>query len=577
MNQISFDEMLYSKYQITKPIRLIELFAGVGSQSMALRNLGVEFEHYKMVEFDKYPVASYNAIHNTNFEPSDITKVSGKELNIVDTNIYEYIMTYSFPCQDLSIAGLQRGMKKGTSTRSGLLWEVERLLNESEELPQVLLMENVPQVIADANIEDFKKWQQFLESKGYKNFTKVLNAKSYGIPQNRERCFMVSILDQNAYYKFPEPIKLHYTVKDLLEDVVDERFYINGEKVEKLLSSLFMKDENYNRFFSQALETLRNNECEEGDIIDAYNKKVNKTGNSPTITTRPEGFKTAILVVDVTINEPKEKDISNCIKARYDCGISNQRSDGTMVVEPKVNCLNTKDEKGKQPHQHDRIYDTNGLMTSLMAEQNGRFNILEPKVKQVGNLVDTGNWDNAQRGRVYSADGISPSLNTVGGGGLEPKMIVASRGRNPNNPSDRTAGTQLEQRLEPNLDGCSNTLTTVQKDILVLIKQATDKGYIECENGGVADLSYPTSKTRRGRVQENGTVSPTITATETGVCKIEDYRVRKLTPKECWRLMGFTDADFSKAEEVNSNSQLYKQAGNSIVVNVLEPIFKEMM
>jgi len=521
MNQISFDEMLYSKYQITKPIRLIELFAGVGSQSMALRNLGVEFEHYKMVEFDKYPVASYNAIHNTNFEPSDITKVSGKELNIVDTNIYEYIMTYSFPCQDLSIAGLQRGMKKGTSTRSGLLWEVERLLNESEELPQVLLMENVPQVIADANIEDFKKWQQFLESKGYKNFTKVLNAKSYGIPQNRERCFMVSILDQNAYYKFPEPIKLHYTVKDLLEDVVDERFYINGEKVEKLLSSLFMKDENYNRFFSQALETLRNNECEEGDIIDAYNKKVNKTGNSPTITTRPEGFKTAILVVDGTINEPKEKDISNCIKARYDCGVSNQRSDGTMVVEQRA------DE---------------GLRT---------FN-----------------------------DGCVGTIRTIESGGdkrvIEP-VIVASRGRNPNNPSDRTAGTQLEQRLEPNLDGCSNTLTTVQKDNMVLIKQATDKGYIECENGGVADLSYPTSKTRRGRVQENGTVSPTITATETGVCKIEDYRVRKLTPKECWKLMGFTDADFSKAEEVNSNSQLYKQAGNSIVVNVLEPIFKEMM
>jgi DNA (cytosine-5)-methyltransferase 1 len=156
------------------------------------------------------------------------------------------------------------------------------------------------------------------------------------------------------------------------------------------------------------------------------------------------------------------------------------------------------------------------------------------------------------------------------------------RGRNPENPSDRTAGSPTEQRLEPNSQGICNTLTSVQKDNMVLetvrIKQATKDGYIECKVGGVADLSYPTSNTRRGRVQEGGEVCPTLTAAETGVCRIESqYRIRKLTPKECWRLMDFTDEDFGKAAEVNSNTQLYKQAGNSIVVNVLAAILGQML
>ena len=128
--QLTIFDVLYPPKKITKPIRLIELFAGVGSQAMALRDLNANFEHYKVVEFDKYAVNSYNAIHGTDFKPMDITKIRGEDLQVVDTDKYEYIMTYSFPCQDLSLAGKQRGMKKGSGTRSGLLWEVERLLDE---------------------------------------------------------------------------------------------------------------------------------------------------------------------------------------------------------------------------------------------------------------------------------------------------------------------------------------------------------------------------------------------------------------------------------------------------------------
>ena len=144
---------------------------------MALRDLGADFEHYRVVEFDKFAIASYNAIHGTNFKTTDIRNISGVDLGICDIDKFCYIMTYSFPCQDLSVAGKRKGMTKGSGTRSGLLWEVERLLNECEELPQVLLMENVTQVHGKKNMLDFQKWIDFLESKGYRNYWQDLNAK----------------------------------------------------------------------------------------------------------------------------------------------------------------------------------------------------------------------------------------------------------------------------------------------------------------------------------------------------------------------------------------------------------------
>lgn len=220
-----------------KPIRLIELFGGIGSQAMALSKLGVNFEHYRLVEFDKYPVASYNAIHGTNFTPTDITKIHGEDLEIVDTDKYCYLMTYSFPCQDLSVAGKQQGMSKGSGTRSGLLWEVERLLNETEHLPQLLLMENVPQVHSKKNKGDFENWIRFLENKGYSNYWQDLNAKDYGVAQNRNRCFMVSILGNYCFY-FPKPHPLTKRMVDYLEDSVDEKYYIDNEKSLALIKKL---------------------------------------------------------------------------------------------------------------------------------------------------------------------------------------------------------------------------------------------------------------------------------------------------------------------------------------------------
>lgn len=239
--QLDIFDYIREPISITNPIRLIELFAGYGSQAMALERIGAEFEHYRIVEFDKYAVASYNAIHGTNFSTMDITKVHALDLAIEDTDHFTYLLTYSFPCTDLSVAGKQMGMSKGSGTRSGLLWEVERILTEirdsNRELPQILFMENVPQVHDKKNIEDFKKWIDFLEGLGYTNYWQDLNAKNYGVAQNRNRCFMFSFLG-NYTYKFPQPIPLQKKLKDYLEDNVDEKYYINNEKTDKLIKQL---------------------------------------------------------------------------------------------------------------------------------------------------------------------------------------------------------------------------------------------------------------------------------------------------------------------------------------------------
>lgn len=223
--------------KIRNYVRLIELFAGIGSQATALKRLGVDFETYRICEFDKYAVASYNAVHGTDFAVSDITEIHAEDLGITETDKYTYIVTYSFPCQDLSLAGKQAGMTKGTGTRSGLLWEVERLLNECDELPQILLMENVPAIVSKKNMPDFQLWQEFLRSKGYTNKWKLMNAKDYGIPQNRNRCFMVSWLGEYDY-TFPTEIPLDLRMKDLLEKEVDERYYLSQKAVDGLMKSM---------------------------------------------------------------------------------------------------------------------------------------------------------------------------------------------------------------------------------------------------------------------------------------------------------------------------------------------------
>lgn len=257
-------------YKIAKPVRLIELFAGIGSQAKALELLGVDFEHWKVCEFDDYAMKSYNAVHNTNFKTSDIQNLTASDLEIKDKDKYEYIMTYSYPCTDISIAGKKEGMERNSGTRSSLLWEVERLLKECDNKPQILLMENVRECHNGKNAPLFFEWTSFLRSIGYKNFYTDMDAKNYGIPQTRKRCFMLSILDENAYYEFPQACGLSYSVKEFLEDKVDKKYYVKEEtalplikKMEKECPSATIIDDTYGfdnsevRYFPDVCPTLR--------------------------------------------------------------------------------------------------------------------------------------------------------------------------------------------------------------------------------------------------------------------------------------------------------------------------------
>lgn len=272
-------------FRIDKPIRLISMFSGYDSQALALKYLGVPFEHYKTCEWAVPSIQALKDLHfsedNTDYSATlskeelveelyrlgisrdystpmreeqikrlsetklrqvynnikathnlvSITNVKGKDLEIVDTNSYCYLMTYSFPCQDLSAAGLGKGMSKDSGTRSSLLWEVERILTECEELPQVLLMENVPEVHGSKNVKHFAAWLQFLESIGYKNYWQDLNSKDFGVPQNRNRCFCVSILGDYRYV-FPDKLsgdsRFDKRLKHVLEKEVDESYYLSN-------------------------------------------------------------------------------------------------------------------------------------------------------------------------------------------------------------------------------------------------------------------------------------------------------------------------------------------------------------
>ena len=447
--------------KIDKPIRLIELFAGIGSQAKALRRLGVEFEHYRICEFDKYAIKSYNIIHGTDFVTSDITQITAADLGIVDTDKYCYIMTYSFPCQDLSLAGKQKGMAKGENTRSGLLWEVERLINECTELPQILLMENVTQVHGKKNKEHFNEWITFLESKGYSNYWKDLNAKNFGIPQNRNRTFMVSILGDYTY-EFPEEFPLELRLKDMLEDSVDEKFYISNDQMEKIVNWKAQQK--------------------------PFERVLGRESISQTLTARGAGENHSGMIIyspeneNTTNMQSEVKAIVNgdvCKTVRAGGKGSLDRHSWDLVAEPKVlaGIGEKKSNGGTQWYQQDRIYDGESVAISVTTGFNPFYKVDEPKLKKVCQL------DGAfkQSGRVYNADGLSPTImsNSHGktnGGYTSPKVvvegydpfIVASRGRNPENPSDRTPGIPLKQRLEANLSGCTNTLTTVQKDNYVV-------------------------------------------------------------------------------------------------------------
>lgn len=352
-------------------IKLLELFGGIGACSKAFDKLKIEYEIADYVEIDKYAVASYNAIHNTNFEPQDITKW--------DKDIEVDLIMHGSPCQDFSSAGLQRGGDEGSGTRSSLMYETIRIVNKLK--PKYIIWENVKNLLSKNHIHNFNRYLEIMGQLGYINYYKVLNAEDYGIPQHRERIFTISIRkDIKQSFYFPDIIPLKLELKNLLENEVEEKYFVSALSTNRILNSTF---------------------CQE-----------------------------------------------------------------------------------KKRIQYNKVCDT------LLA-------------------------------RDFK----------------DPKVIIIE----------------------------TTTLKSKCKRLKKLVENITFK------KGQVLNLDIYNQKT-------NEKISQTLTDPQHNTQRIFDgQRLRKLTPKEYWRLMGFDDEDVEKASKVNSDTQLYKQAGNSIVVNVLEAILNNLL
>lgn len=386
-------------------MKVLSLFSGIGAFEKALDNLNQPYELVGYSEIDKYASRSYAAIHGVDesMNLGDITKIDESSLpKDID------LITYGFPCQDISLAGKQKGLfnEDGTQTRSGLFFEALRIIESTK--PKVAIAENVKNLTGKKFKPQFELVLKSLEEAGYHNYWKVLNAKDYGVPQNRERVFIVSIRKDvdTGTFEFPQGFPLNVSLRDVLEQDVDEKFYVSDVALKGMMEHKKRNQEKGNGF--------------------GFNLK---TGD----------------------------DISPTIRGRY-------YKDGQE-------CL----------------------------------------VKQIGNCMPTATRDNPNQGRIYDDTGLSPALNAMGGGGRQPFII-----------DDMYKGRDQRQ-----YDQYSPSIRSERQGL----KVATGE---------------------------------------------QRLRIRKLTPKECWRLMGFDDSDFEKAEKVNSNTQLYKQAGNSIVVDVLEALFYQL-
>lgn len=414
-------------------MRYLSLFSGIGSPEQALKNLGVDFELVGFSEIDKYAIKSYCAVHGVSEELNlgDITKIDIERLPLdID------LITHGSPCQDFSVAGANKGGDKGTGTRSSLMWNTVAICEYCK--PKYVIWENVKNVLSKKHKHNFDKYLDEMDRIGYNNYFEILNAKDYGVPQNRERVFVVSIRkDIDKGFMFPKPFDNGVRLIDMLEENVDESYYISDGKVMQLI----------------------------------------------------EEFK-----------------VSKNIKELED-----------VVKQRSIHACITPDRLNKR--QNGRRFKDNGEPMFTITSQDRH-----------GVLIGDFRYGEGLRIRKNH---MCPCLTCKVGG--------ASLSANP--------------------------------FVIYKIKQATKKGYDLAFEGDSINLEQPSSTTRRGRVGKQ-VVNTLNTGSNQAV--IQNYKIRKITPLESWRLMGFNDKEFYKAEKVCSNSQLYKQAGNSIVVNVMEEIFKSL-
>lgn len=616
--QTTIFDFLYPKYKIKKPIRLIELFAGYGSQYLALKYLGTNVEHYKICEWAAKSIQAYNDLHIQDYfdysgylsddnilkvlvelgvsinynEPAtreqlkrqnfrkiynniiatnnlvNIQNAKGEDFKIVDKDQYDYIMTYSFPCQDLSLAGKGKGMAD-TSTRSGMLWEVERILNELKELnqlPQVLLMENVPQVHGSDNVEHFNKWQFALERLGYKSYFQDLIATDYGIPQTRNRCFMISILGDYSY-SFPKPIPLKLKLKDLLEENVDEKYYLSDKMIKFFMHNEKKQKENgfpRRERFLQSL-SLTNNKDLAGTLTALQGGKA--TDNY-------------ILVKNATKKGYLEAKIGDGI----DISARIEHHRGT-VQKDKIQTITTSGGNDRGVVVNDNnIYDLFFTIFDLCCIIDTKEKDKYERSRELLQIL----WEEIGKKEIWQE--IRRFIS------IQEKKILQSNLYENELYEDRKSQSKISTST-PNSSEYNESITDREKMFNMWKNWKTrytpqrwelSEQQFRQFNLFMQELSYETTQgetSMQGMWQTN----ERFRILQQTLFKIQEIwrsnenkisnglRIRKLTPREAFRLMGVKDEDYYKIAKNQSKSSLYHLAGDSIVVDVLMAIFKEMI
>lgn len=564
------------EYTEQNPLRLIELFAGIGSQTQALTNIGVPHKVVGISEIDKYAIQSYKAMHGevTNF--GDIREIK----SLPDADLW----TYSFPCQDISVAGKGAGIKEGT--RSGLLFEVERLLitaSENGNLPKYLLLENVKNLVSKKFKADFDRWLAFLESLGYSNYWQILNAKDYGIPQNRERVFCVSIRGEHKPFKFPEKRELKLRLRDMIDEVVDEKYYLKESTIRSIVNSSFNSRRDSIRKGDDVAYTIlardfKGPQCVQvGEVVgekwdkmhDISRRVYEPDGISPTVHCQQGGNTELKIAENFALGGGEEDPVIVAMRGRNPDNPSDrtkgapleQRLEAneqgicnSLTTVQKDNLLMEKKRGSKEyvARRYKEFIEEKGYIPEMFVAYNKQ---------EVADIAPT------ITGQCSCPSGGSAVLKLE----TEDVKVLA-----PNNWGHKAGdGTATRERRETDIVPALQANAGQTQQSYLKIKVATKQGYEKAEEGDYVNITFPSSKTKRRRVGRG--IAQTLTCGDGNAIVTENVRIRKLTPRECLRLMGWNDEQIDKIAAAKvSATQQYRQAGNGIVVQVLEFIFKAL-
>ena len=564
------------EYTKQNPLRLIELFAGIGSQTQALTNIGVPHTVVGISEIDKYAIQSYKAMHGdvTNF--GDIREIK----SLPDADLW----TYSFPCQDISVAGKGAGIKEGT--RSGLLFEVERLLitaSKNGNLPKFLLLENVKNLVSKKFKADFDRWLAFLKSLGYSNYWQILNAKDYGIPQNRERVFCVSIRGEHKPFKFPEKRELKLRLRDMIDEVVDEKYYLKESTIRSIVNSSFNSRRDSIRKGDDIAYTIlardfKGPQCVQvGEVVggkwdkmhDISRRVYEPDGISPTVHCQQGGNTELKIAENFVLGGGKEDPVIVAMRGRNPDNPSDrtkgapleQRLEAneqgicnSLTTVQKDNLVMEKKRGSKEyvARRYKEFIEEKGYIPEMFVAYNKQ---------EVADIAPT------ITGQCSCPSGSSAVLKLE----TDDVKVLA-----PNNWGHKAGdGTATRERRETDIVPALQANAGQTQQSYLKIKVATKQGYEKAEEGDYVNITFPSSKTKRGRVGKG--IAQTLTCGDGNAIVTENVRIRKLTPRECLRLMGWNDEQIVKIAAVNvSATQQYRQAGNGIVVQVLEFIFKAL-